>query len=141
LRPLYFSLLFAGAIRKFPARPVWRAAGVVSQFSSVLSCAAHSLDTRLVPFHLLLLSRSVLQVVLGGPSSLRGERTAKDVSGGTKLSAHHAEFSSLFSATFLHCVGISGLRRCRRVHLPGRIRDRNREPGYRCQHRSSCRLY
>ena len=45
--------------------------------------------------HLLLLSRRLLQSVLGRPDQLRRRRTAKGISGRKFLPAHHAEHSPL----------------------------------------------
>src|SRR6516225_4788384 len=75
LRSLYLAVLLARAVWQFPARHVWPQTKMVSRLSALFSSSADPLDTRLVPAHVLLLPRRVLQVVLGGSSSLRGERT------------------------------------------------------------------
>ena len=84
----------SSAIRRMPVRPE---AVLVSELSAVLSGAAHSLDTRPVPLHLLLLSRRVLQVVLGRSAGVRRGRAAQDLSRRTQLSADHCR---IFIATF-----------------------------------------
>ena len=65
---------------------------------------AHPVGAGRLPRHLLLLSRSVLQSLLGRPSLLHRGRAAQDVSWGTLVSSHLAKYSSLFS---LPGVGVS----------------------------------
>src|SRR5271154_6374597 len=101
---------------------------MVSELPALFSGAIHSLDPRPVSRDLLLLSRCVLQIFLGRSSGVRGERTTQELSRRTKLSADHAEFSSLLSAALVRCLGLSGLRRVQVVLFPGWIRCRDWKP-------------
>ncbi len=107
ISPFYSPEIFG----QLAARSVRPEAAMVSELSSVLSGAAHSLDTRPFPADVLLLPRHLLQIVLGGSSGVRGERATQEVSRRTKLSADSAELPSLFSAALLPGVGLSGVRR------------------------------
>src|SRR6266567_1115934 len=62
---IYLAVLFTRALRQLPARLVWPETGMVSELSALFSGPAHSLDSWPVPRDLLLLSRRVLQIVLG----------------------------------------------------------------------------
>ena len=70
---------------------------LVAGLAVVFAGAADSLGARRISADLLLLSRRVLQSVLGGSAGLHGGRAAEDLSGRTFVSAHHAERASLFS--------------------------------------------
>ena len=93
ISPFYSPELFGSSPHAlFGPKPTW-----YPELSALLSGPAHSLDTRPLPRHLLLLPRRLLQIVLGRSSSVRGQRAAQNLPGRTKLSADHAEFPSLLS--------------------------------------------
>ncbi len=107
--PYISPFLFSRNLRQFPARPVRSEAGMVSEFSALLSGASHSMDPGPLPADVLLLPRRILQVVLGRSSGVCGKRAAQELSRRTKLSADSAEFPSLLSTALLPGVGLSGL--------------------------------
>ena len=63
--PLPFAVLFAGVVRRSDPQLVWGEASVVSGMASVVTRADHPLGAGRVPPDLLLLPRSILQIVLG----------------------------------------------------------------------------
>ena len=65
IRKLPFAILFAGNFRKFAAQHFWREAGVDSELASFFACAFNSLGSGGFSDDLLLLSRCVLQSILG----------------------------------------------------------------------------
>ena len=65
--------------------------------ADLLACAPGALGAGWVSAHLLLLSRRLLQGVLGRSARLHGRRTAQDLSRRALVPAHHAECASLFS--------------------------------------------
>src|SRR5579863_2058663 len=138
--PLHLAVLFTRTLRQLPACLVWAETELVPKFPALLSGPAGSLDTRPVPPDLLLLPRGVLQVVLGRSSGVRGERAPQELSGGTNLSAHYAELSPLLSEVFVHCLGLSGLRRRKGVLFSGGRRNRDRKPGSGSECRASGRI-
>src|SRR5258708_5010002 len=137
VRSLYLAVLFTRTFRQLPARLVWPEAELVPEFPALLSRTAGSLGTRPVPLDLLLLPRGVLQIVLGRSSSLRGERAPQELSGGTNLSPHYAEFSPLLPEVLVHCLGLPGLRRFKIVLFSGGLWNRDWKPGSGCECRAS----
>src|SRR4051812_35676930 len=93
--PVSLALLFAGDLGRFPARVAGAEAGVVARPSAVLAGAPDPSISRPVSIYLLLLSRGVLQGVLGGSAELRGRRAEKELHRGACISAHRAEHPSL----------------------------------------------
>src|SRR5690242_8533509 len=71
LRAVSLAVLFAGDLRRSKDGMVWRKTGMVAWPSSVLAGVDHSAVSGTVPVHVLLLSRGVLQGVLGGSAELR----------------------------------------------------------------------
>ena len=71
--------------------------------ATFLSCAVSSLGASWLSSHLLLLSRRILQSVLGRPAGLHSGRTAQELLGRAVVPAHYAECASIFSlfGTFL----------------------------------------
>src|SRR5271168_1051866 len=138
---IYFTVLFTRAFRQLPARLVWPETGMVPELSALFPSSVHSLDTRPFPSDVLLLPRRVLQILLGRSSGLRGERATQELSGGTNLSAHSAEFSSLLFEALVCCLGLSGLRRDSRVLFSAGVWDRDWKPRSRRECRASWRIY
>src|SRR5574338_1165764 len=68
---------------------------LVAGLASVLASASDPSLPGAVSLHLLLLSRRVLQGVLGRPTVLCGRRAAQVVPRGALVSAHHAEHPPL----------------------------------------------
>ena len=111
-RPVHLAVLFAGDLRRLPARLVRSEARLVSGLSAVLSGAAHSLDSR--GFSALPATTTAAPTTKrSGPiPGLRRRRAAQDLPGRAKLPADHAELSPLLSAPLLSGLGLPGLR-CR----------------------------
>ena len=89
----------------FGAKPSWMPAWVTAAMLILWAPGRLSGD-------LLLLSRSVLQSFLGGPSLLRRGRASQDISGRALVSADYAKHSSIFSVSR---AGVSGDSRPRCV--------------------------
>ena len=102
-----------GAIRR---TRFLRHAGVVAGLHSVFAGVFDFVGAGRISFHLLLLSRRVLQGVLGRPDQLRRRRAAQNISRRTIFSAHHPKRSPLFSlprASDLFCCSATTRgRRC-----------------------------
>src|SRR5687767_9752006 len=60
-----FAVLFTGAFRVVTARVVWAEAGSVAELAAIFARVVDSLGTGRFSAHVLLLSRRVLQIVLG----------------------------------------------------------------------------
>src|ERR1700756_3730765 len=67
---LSVSVLFAGAVRGFAACDLWPEAGMVAVLAFVFAGSLSALGAGRIPAHLLLLSRCVLQSVLGRSARL-----------------------------------------------------------------------
>src|SRR5205814_231491 len=65
LRQLRLAVLFAGTVWQFTPQLVWTETGLVAAVASVFAGAFYSLGARWLPAYLLLLSRRLLQSVLG----------------------------------------------------------------------------
>src|ERR1051326_8231630 len=70
---------------------------MVARLAVVFAGTAHSLGAGWTAPHLLLLSRRLLQSILGRSAGLRRRRAAQDLSRRALVPAHHAERASLFS--------------------------------------------
>ena len=68
---LSFSVLFAGVVREFTACDLWAETGLVAFLAFVFAGAPGALGARRISAHLLLLSRRLLQSVLGRSTRLR----------------------------------------------------------------------
>ena len=99
---LFVPVLFAGAFREFAARDFWAEAGLVAFLAPVFAGFVGTLGTGRVPAHLLLLSRSLLQSVLGRSAGLCSGRTAHRLPGRNFFSTDPAEHSSLLSLSRGH---------------------------------------
>src|SRR4030095_8171105 len=64
-RPVSFTVLFAGAVWFFAARLVWTEAGAGARVGDLFARGPDPLGPGWIPVHLLLLSRRLLQGVLG----------------------------------------------------------------------------
>ena len=94
---LHLAFLFAGTFWRFAAQLVWTKAIVVAGLAHLFPRILNSLGARRVSTHLLLLSRRVLQSVLGRSASVHRGRAAQDLLGRTFVPAHHAKCAPLFS--------------------------------------------
>src|SRR5688572_32252052 len=95
IRSLPLAVLFAAAARRLAACLVRSAAGRVAVVRAVLAGAPDPSVSRALPRHLLLLSRRVLQGVLGRPAGVQRRRTEEQLPRRTALSAHSAERAPL----------------------------------------------
>src|SRR5262249_46141935 len=77
------------------AQLVWSEAGELAWLAAVFSRAVHPADSRSLPADLLLLSRGVLQSVLGRSTVVHGRRAAIELPGREFISAPSAELPSL----------------------------------------------
>ena len=96
LRPLSFAVLFAGNFWRFAAqlfgpKPGWWPAWLPFSPALLVLWAPGRFSA-----HLLLLSRRLLQSVLGRSARLRRRRAAQGISRRAFVSAHHAKHSPLF---------------------------------------------
>src|SRR6266540_1302188 len=101
---LHLAILFAGDFRRFIAQLVWAEARVVAELAYLFSRAADSLGASGLSTDLLLLSRRVLQSILGRSTRVHGRRTAQELLGRAVVPARHAKCASLLSLSriFLH---------------------------------------
>src|ERR1043165_7543372 len=111
---------------------VWIETELVAALAAVFASTFYSLGAGWIPAYLLLLSRSLLQGVLGRPAGLHRGRTAKKLLGRTVVPAHHAECPPLFSVSGDCFHWHSGLRRLEGLlvrppfwHWPGHDRPRD----------------
>src|SRR4051812_16856979 len=75
--PLPFALLLTGDIRQLPAFVFRTEARLVAGLAALLARAADPARARVLPLHLLLLSRRLLQSLLGRSARMRGGRAAQ----------------------------------------------------------------
>src|SRR5439155_20900198 len=103
IRSLSLALLFTRSARRRAARLVWRTAPMDTGVGHRRH--ADPLGAGRIPAHLLLLSRSLLQSILGGPAFLHGRRASQDVHRRALVSADHPKCPSLFSLprARVHC--------------------------------------
>src|SRR5258706_8395524 len=80
-RAVSVSILLARVAGRLPARVVRTQAGMVAGVAAVFACSVDTLGAGIVPAHLLLLPRRLLQGVLGGPGVLHRQRAAQVLSG------------------------------------------------------------
>ncbi len=78
---LHLPFLFARTFWRFTAQLVWAEAELVAGLAYFLACAPCSLGAGGISRHLLLLSRRLLQSVLGGPAGVHGGRAAEELLG------------------------------------------------------------
>src|SRR5436190_1411368 len=76
---------------RHPARVARRMAGVDTEVSLRDTCAPDPLGAGRISIHLLLLSRSLLQSLLGRPARMRRRRTSPQISRRAKIPARNAE--------------------------------------------------
>src|SRR6059058_6512251 len=75
---------------------------MVAELACVFTSAIGALGPRRLSAHLLLLSRCLLQVVLGRSASMHRGGTPKDISRRAFVSSHHAKRTPLFSLSRVH---------------------------------------
>ena len=101
ISPFYSPELFGSSPHAwFGPKPGW-----YPRLPALLSGAADSLDPRPLPRHLLLLSRRILQIVLGRSAGLRRRRAAQDLPG---ANAAFRSSCRIFIATFCGSPTSSG---------------------------------
>src|SRR5213595_3286691 len=110
LGALPVAVLLAGTFWRCHPQLVRSEAGLVAGVAAVFAGTLHSLGAGRVPADLLLLSRRLLQSVLGRPAFLHRERAAQGVSRRGFLSAHHAKHSPIL---FVCGAALSGFPRPR----------------------------
>src|SRR5207248_1573524 len=110
-RQLCFSVLLAGAFWIFSAQLVRSETKLVAGLVNFFAGASNSLGAGRIPVDLLLLSRRVLQSILGGPARVHGGRAAQNISRRAFVPAHHAKRAPLFSVSRAHFHFDSELRR------------------------------
>src|SRR6266436_3704014 len=92
---LRLAFLFAGNFWRFTTQLVWTQARVVARLAHFFSRAISSLGSCRISPDLLLLSRRVLQSVLGRSARLHSRRAAQKLLGRTLVPAHHAKRAPL----------------------------------------------
>src|SRR5215475_13366087 len=97
LRQLLLAVLFAGNFWRFAAQLVWAKTRLVARLATFLSSAVSSLGACRLSSYLLLLSRRILQSLLGRSASLHSGRATQKLLGGAIVPAHHAKCAPLFS--------------------------------------------
>src|SRR6266480_5037050 len=70
---------------------------MVAELAYIFTSVVGALGARRLSAHLLLLSRRLLQVVLGRSASMHRGRTPKDISRRAFVSPHHAKRTPVFS--------------------------------------------
>ena len=104
-RRLFVALFLAGNFlsgtvpRAGPPRLVGRSAGLVAGVADFLAGVSDVVGAGRVPFHLLLLSRRLLQGILGRPA-----RTAPSASRARAISANAISRSSCKTSTAISCI-------------------------------------
>src|SRR6185503_3281668 len=114
---------------------------MVAGRAAVLGGAADSLGAGRLPLHLLLLSRRLLQGVLGGSAWLYRGRAAQVVLGRAVVSARHAEHSPLLPLSRPAVHRDPHLRCDQVVPVHRRVRRRGRQPGNHDQHHPAGQLH
>src|SRR6266478_2010288 len=94
---LHLAILFARTFRRFATQLVWTETWLVAVLAHLLSRAVSSLGTRRISPDVLLLSRRILQGVLGRSASVHSGRTSQKLLGRAVVPADHAERAPLFS--------------------------------------------
>src|SRR5439155_17681845 len=96
-RQLHLALLFARNTRRLPPQLVWTKTYVVPALANLLSRVVGSLGAGWISGDLLLLSRRLLQGILGGSAGMHGRRAEKKLLGRAFVPVDHAKRSSLLS--------------------------------------------
>src|SRR5437762_12539869 len=96
LRQLHFTVLFAGDFWRVAAQLVWYQAIMVAELASIFTSVVGALGPRRLSAHLLLLSRRLLQSVLGRSASMHRGRTPEGISRRGCGPCHHANCTRLF---------------------------------------------
>src|SRR5207249_2953074 len=130
LRALPFAVLLTGPLRRRSSQLVRATARILAGVAPVLAGAGDSSDSGAVPADLLLLSRRLLQSVLGRPAVVHGRRAAGELLGREFLPAHPPERAPLHAVHFGLDPPYPGVR-CLAVVLVHRSSDRRGEVRYR----------
>ena|SRR5688572_10914360 len=101
-----FPVLFARNLWIFAARAAGAKARLVAGMAAIFASVVDSLGARNVPVDVLLLSRGLLQSVLGGPAVVHCQRAAKVVLGRAILAAPDPKLAPLL---FLHWTDFPGV--------------------------------
>src|SRR4029450_1582067 len=91
-----FAILLTGNFRRFTRKLVWSEASLVAGGIALVARAAHSLGSGRFSADLLLLSRRLLQSVLGRSTVMHSRRASESLSRRTFLPSDPPECSSLF---------------------------------------------
>src|SRR5437773_6101824 len=102
-RTIPLAILLAGALGLLTARPLRAETRLVAGVAAVLTGAADSLGARRLSLDVLLLSRRLLQSVLGRSAVVHRQRTSETLSRRKLFPAHHAKRSSL---SHVRCAGV-----------------------------------
>src|SRR5262249_20141166 len=135
LRPLPLAVLLARTVRRLGAQLVRTETGLVAGVALLLAGPADPVGAGRVSRHLLLLSRSLLQSLLGRSPRLRGRRAAPQLLGRAQPAPRAAKCASLLSVSGPAVSDISRQRRLQGavVHGSGHgnrpFRNRDRDPG------------
>src|SRR5215470_16383285 len=113
VRTISVTFLFAGIVWQSKRRMVWPKAELGAGLG--YGGDAHPLGARRVSANLLLLSRRLLQSVLGGSSFLHGWRASEEISRRALLSFDPAKYPPLFSLCGAGVSDHPGARRLERV--------------------------
>ena len=103
-RPLPVPLLFTGNFRRLPKAGLVRSRLGGRQRFCLVARTTHTLGSGRISVDLLLLSRRILQSVLGRPTFVQRRRATKILLGRTLLSLNHAKYTPLFP---LDCTALS----------------------------------
>src|SRR5437016_3210651 len=140
-RQLHLALLFARNFRRLAPQLVWTKTQLVATFPIFLSRVVSSLGAGRISGDLLLLSRRLLQGVLGGSAGMHSRRAAKKLLGRAFVPVDHAERSSLLSLRRALLSLGSSVRCLESAMVCGRIWNRHRHHRVGNQSRPARRLY
>ena len=135
--PFYSPEIFGG----LAAQLVWTETNLVAGLAFVFARASDPVGAGRFPADLLLLSRRLLQSLLGRPARLHRGRAAQNLSRRAFLSAHHAKRAPLFSLSRARLHRHSHDRRVEGDVVCGWIRHRDRNHRTGNQRRAARRLY
>src|SRR5688572_12392957 len=118
VRPVPLAVLRARVARRSGTCLVRRETVLVPSLASLLRGYADPVGSRRLSLHVLLLSRRLLQGVLGRSTRLHGGRAAKKLLGRGFVSTDHPERAPLLPLFGDHIHRLAGLRRMARCLVP-----------------------